>query len=621
MMLNRYFSVMLLAVMFSVHARGQVELFGPDQEAVVENSADSAAPQALADNDPLLKQLLEQAGRGNEQLAASIGSLSRLARWKEVEQLLLAIPGKQLDEKTLANIFLSIGPATYLKMKQPNLLNEEAMKSLDALQDAASKYSRSPQRLNEAINNLIAEDEDTKLQAIRVLLSGGASSIEQLVAACCQPQPRLKLNRMLSTLVALGGGGVSGLRQVALYGNAENRIHAINALAMIDLDRHLVDLATAAHAQDSSPEERTLAERLLDHNGFPSRKETLQALTLDFERLLATARQQTRDESLQSIWSIKTTRDGVSPQPTPMYLVRYREVYDAASRLQRFGQLAGEIESLTVLQTIAYQLMADPDWGDEPSQISDMVERFSDLREPQVISGMLHVAMDQEEIPGAVGLVRIVANTEWTDEQQKGFLAGTAGSPSPLARAAVNPNTRLRFEAAVVISKLAASQSYPGISQVHRTLSEMSRLKDLPTAILVETRPDVILKYENLLGRMGLSVKRASTVSQAQRLVDQGGDVRLILAKQQLSDRTAIELIDTVRRTHRGRNLPIAVFGKKPISLGVERWHAPTEFILDPVTETSVGELLKRSDQRSLLPLLSATDRTHLREESESLLR
>ena len=619
MTLKRYLFLMPLAVTLANQVNAQVELFGPDQAAVVEGIDDSSTEPALADNDPLLRQLLEQAGRGNEQLAASIGSLARLARWKEVEQLLIAIPAKQLDEPTLAKIFLTIGPANYLKLKQPNLLNEEATKSLDTLQQAATKYSQSSERILQAINNLTAQDEDAKLEATRVLLSGGSRSVELLVASCCQPQPKLKLNRMLSTLTGLGGGGRAALRQISLYGNAESRKHAIESLAKLDLEQNLIDIATAAHAQDSTQEERRLAEQLLNKIGFPSRSETLQALTLDFRRLLATAKQQNRDQQIQAIWSINETRDGVTSQPTPMYLVRYRDVYDAAARLQRFGQITGDLKSQTVLQTISYQMMADPDWGDE-SQITAAVKQFDDLGNPSGISTILSTALNQEEIAGAIALIRMVSSGQWSKEQVKQFIMGTAGAPSPLARAAVNANTQLRFEAAAAITKLAETENYAGVSQVHRTLSEMTRLDDQPSAILIETRPDVLLTYEKLLRSMGYGVKNASSVAQAQRLVDQGGDLRLVLAKQQLSDRTVLELIDTVRRTHRGRNIPIAIFGENEMDLGSRRWRAPTVFLFEPMTEVTIGRVLQKADEIMTLPQLSSSDRSRLKEQAESLL-
>ena len=80
MMLSRSSALIPLIALLSMPSWGQVDLFGPDQDPVIEagsntqkTKTDATRVVPLADNDPLLKQLLEQAGRGNQQLAASIG--------------------------------------------------------------------------------------------------------------------------------------------------------------------------------------------------------------------------------------------------------------------------------------------------------------------------------------------------------------------------------------------------------------------------------------------------------------------------------------------------------------------------------------------------------------------
>ncbi|MGC6549121.1 MAG: hypothetical protein ACON5D_07190 [Rubripirellula sp.] len=621
MCLRSAFSILLLLLMINLAMTnlvlGQAEIFGQKEQPTVESTSQSP----LADNDPLLKQILEQAGRSHLTLASSIRSLATLDRWKEADQLLQSIPGKNLEEDKLADIFSHIGPENYLKLKQSGKLSQEGITSLDALQVAASSYSQSTDRLRKAIEDLVAGDEDTRLGSTRILLSGGDTSVQELVSACSAPQPKVKLTRMLTILDALGGGGDSALRQMALYGIPANRSHAIHALSRLDLDRFLIDIATAAHAEDSTPEERSFAEQILDAaNQFPPRGETLQALQLDLKRLLAAAKQQRNDGKVIDLWSINATRDGVQVQPTASYLASFRKVYDAASRLQRLGALSADDEALVIVNILAYQVMADPDWGDS-AQIEEATGRFPTLQEPQTLSGLLQIAINEENTAAAIALVRILSNANYNEDQVKTLLSGAAGTPGALAQAAVSATAQLRFEATSCLTSLADDHTYPGISQVRRTLSEMARLGDEPTAILVETRPETILAYENLLRKMGMEVKRASTVAQAQRLVDQGGDIRLILAKQQLFDRTAIELIDTVRRTHRGRKIPIVIFGDEKMTLGAPRWQAPTRFLFNPVTSVTLGNVLDEAKAQSFLPAISVIDRNRFREQAELRLQ
>ena len=181
MCLRSAFSILLLLLMINLAMTnlvlGQAEIFGQKEQPTVESTSQSP----LADNDPLLKQILEQAGRSHLTLASSIRSLATLDRWKEADQLLQSIPGKNLEEDKLADIFSHIGPENYLKLKQSDKLSQEGITSLDALQVAASSYSQSTDRLRKAIEDLVAGDEDTRL-GDAILLSGGDTSVQELVS-------------------------------------------------------------------------------------------------------------------------------------------------------------------------------------------------------------------------------------------------------------------------------------------------------------------------------------------------------------------------------------------------------------------------------------------------------
>ena len=108
----------------------------------------------------------------------------------------------------------------------------------------------------------------------------------------------------------------------------------------------------------------------------------MQALQLDLKRLLAAAKQQRNDGKVIDLWSINATRDGVQVQPTASYLASFRKVYDAASRLQRLGALSADDEALVIVNILAYQVMADPDWGDS-AQIEEATGRFPTLQDPR----------------------------------------------------------------------------------------------------------------------------------------------------------------------------------------------------------------------------------------------
>ncbi len=218
-------------------------LFGAEPAAVAAQPVDEEI------EDPLVRQLLEHAGRGSIPLADSIASLVRLERWSEVDRLLARTAGMNIDDVTLAEMFSHIGPTLFLQVKQRADLSGPAQAGMDKLRVAANKYAESAARLNRAIEGLGSSSSDDQLESARVLLSGGNAAVAALVAAAVVDQPTAKRDNILRTILALGGGGVDALRQLALYGTPEVRAAALSSLARISRRDHLVDLVTALHAR------------------------------------------------------------------------------------------------------------------------------------------------------------------------------------------------------------------------------------------------------------------------------------------------------------------------------------------------------------------------------------
>ena len=193
--------------------------------------------------------------------------------------------------------------------------------------------------------------------------------------------------------------------------------------------------------------------------------------------------------------------------------------------------------------------------------------------------------------------------------------------PAPLVQAASSTEPRVRYEAALAAARLANGSPYPGSSQVMYRLSEMQSLNSRPTAVLVETRPDEILRIERILIDLGYQVAVVTSVGKLQRCVARGGDIRLILSKTQLVDFPPIEMIDLVRRTDLGRELPIVFYGDPPspgVVLG--RWSAPTEWIDPPASVAALDGIRDEMKRRRRLPPLTEIDRQAYREEAAELI-
>jgi CheY-like chemotaxis protein len=593
--------------------------FGAIPEAA---TATAAKPQneAEAADDPLVRQLLEHANRGNLQRADAIASLAKLNRWPDVDRLLARTAGANVDEATLTEMFRRIGPTTLLQIKQRSDLSGPAQAGIDLIREAATKNLESADRLSQAIKQLGSSRQDDQLQATRTLLSGGNASIQALVANAITEPPSEQRDNVLRTLVALGPGGLQALRQLALYGNPDARAAALDSLARIDRRGHIVDLIAALHAADATDSERNVATDHLQRLGeIPSRSATVDALANDLRQLHEAAREFDNDGQTTTTWIVDESRSGVSHQSALELHAAYRDVYDAAARLHRLGELPPDLNLAKFAVAMGYHLLVDPDWGD-PSQIDEIRQRYPDLMHANALSNVLRLALQSGDHAAAVGLIRLIDPLSITPDDRDELLRGTSGVPSPLVQATTSPEVRVRYEAALKVAELAGASAFAGSSQVRRTLQEMTRLSDHPIVILVETRPEVVISIESLLTGLGLQVDVVQTVGQLQRRIDQGGDVRLLIAKSNLADLSPIEMMDLIRRTDRGRQLPIAMFGERMPYLGEPRWDAPTTWIEGSVTMSSLQELFDLAQRGQRIPPLSILDRQRYRQSATELL-
>lgn len=598
---------------------GQDDIFGVGPTAGNAPTRNAASTDPSAD-DPLVRQLLEHATRGDLPLADAIAQLARIGRWSDVDRLLARTAGKNLDDPTLAEMFRLIGPTVYMRIKQRTDLSDSAKAGIEKLQVGATQYAESASRLQEAIEQLGSDSDDEQLAGTRTLMSGGNASVEALVAAAVTKQPPAKRDRILRTVLALGGGGVEALSQLALYGTPEVRTEALASLARISRRQHIAQLVTALYAADATPTEKQVAQTSLARLGeVPSREAAIEALAYDLRRKHEIAEQIKNDGQIVTLWSVNEDLKGVSHQPALQLHATYRDVYDAAARLQRIGGLPPELETATLAVVMGYHLLVDPDWGDL-AQLKPIRDQYDDYTDGAAISTVIDYALASDDHAATIGLIRLIDPEKMSDEDRFALLEGNAGVAAPLVRAALSPEPRVRYEAALKIAALAGDRHYAGSSQVKRTLSEMVSLADKPTVLLVETRPEVILRIETIASDLGLRVKVASTVRQLQRYIAEGGDLRLVLAKRNLADQSPLEMVDSVRRMNRGRQLAIAVYGDQVPFLEDARWNAPTTAIEGDVSLNSVDELFDLVKRSRRMPPLTIIDRQGYREAARTAL-
>lgn len=599
---------------------------GPLDEAGLFNEATDPADAPSPDQAPDLmdQQGWQMAGRGAWQTAEAITALARTSRWETLNRLLERFSSDAFNESQLAEILGRIPSDLVAKLQLSDALSEPAMAGLEKLLAAGRRVTESPERLRQAIGQLDSESIDRRLAATRRLVKGGNHAIAELASAAVADQPPARRQTIVGMLAGLGPEGPRALRQLALFGTAQVRAAALAALTRIAPGMSRVDLLAAAHAVDAGPQEAAIARMGLAQVGAAEMNaaNAVQTLLADLQQSRIAAFQvKDRDRRVTS-WSVAPSGQQVSFRTTTEFYAVHAAAADAAVRLRRVTGSASPFAIETLPVEIGYRVIIDPDWGD-PQQIGSLGSAYRGW-DPQTLSDALGAALESEHWPAAIGLLRVIdrLTNESVDEL---FLYGSVPGPTPLARAATAPVARVRYEAALVATRLAAGRPYAGSSEVRKTLAEMGRLGERPTAIIVETRADVIARLLGILTELGFYGEVAGGAGELARRIEAGGDLRLVLLKSDLADLSAVEMIDRIRRTRHGRLLPIVFYGSRvgadaEAAVPSTRWDAPLVWIEPPKTSAALYGVLEHDRQHRLLPPLSVVDRSRFAQQAAELL-
>ncbi len=596
------FFALLLAVPFG--ARAQLPDLGFVAPGENVTAPTDVPPTERA--DPLSDQLRLRAASMNElEVAEAVAAMARVGLWKEVDETLARAATRKQDDATAAAMARRIGPNLLMKISQAEEVNQPAKNLVRMLAEKLTADNSSPARLQQAINDLDDPSVDKQLGAIRVLLSGGNASIVALVQAIVADDPPSDRDTMLRTMLRLGDGGVMALRQLATYGNESVRSNALLAISRIDRERFAADLVAAFHAANATDEERQAAAVAFRKMALsvPSRNEAIEYLVDDLRRARELVDLTAGDDEIATVWSVSSDGENITSTETYVSIAAKHAAANSATRLRRLGELPQPMIIDALISDLSYRVTVDPLWGGE-KQTQPIRELYGDVT---VFSAAFSTALAREDWAAMIGIVQLVGDDNVANAEQ--WLAGEGGQPSALVQAALSPIPRVRFEATAAIARLQPDSSYPGSSQVSKTIAEMSRLRERPVAILVETIPELLSRQESFLSSMGFHVEIVTSVAELERQIEMGGDLRLILSKTALADARPIEMVDRVRRLPRGKMLPIIFYGEEANVLGATEFDVPTVQIPQPKSVTPIVQLVQKWSGRASLPPLVQGER------------
>lgn len=559
------------------------------------------SPTALPEPPPpptdvFLLELRRRSRGTDTQLAESIRDALRLKLDVEASRFLESIEQRQWDDVKRREVVQIISADSLLRAMVDETITAKAKTQAAELLAAKKRVDESPERIAGAIPAIGTSDPERELPATRILLSAGIAAIGPLALAAAEEPAPGRRDALLLLLARLGEDSLGALSLLAIYGPAEIRSGALASLDRMRSEEAVGHLGVAVHAADATEAEREFAsERLQQQFGhIPSHADT-QAYLLDrLSSLRRAAGQLAHSEASGIAWTIDPQSNAPVPTPTTAALAAQRQVFDQSRLLYRLGNLSPEATQVAVTADLAYRFQV------EPLAVAEQIDELrqvwgDDAFTAQSISTIIAGAIADDDLAAAVAAMTLVGPT--ITGNRGDLLTTGSADMAPLVKAVTHSVPQVRYEAALAILRLEYQSPFPGASTVTDRLNEMASLSRDPVALIVDTRVERESLIERVIASLGYRVEVASSVAEAIRQVDRGGDLRLVISTSILPDRSVLELVDGVRRHPFGERIPIFIHGPYDSSIQIAvddlRWNAPVAHIELPNSAAGWGVILE----------------------------
>ncbi len=563
---------------------------------VPQGRTQDAVDAALARPDYFLIELRRRAHGNLVQRAESIRDALRLRLNDEAGAFLDSLAGLELTDAQRAQMVSIISGERLLRVTVDEEFSQSARDQASALLAATRRYAEDTQRLAAAISAIGSGDSRQELPAFRTLLAAGTSAIGPLAVAAAGEPDEDRREALLRVLARLGDESLAALAELALYANDATRAGALVSLDRLRGSAALPYLTMAAHAPTASAEERQVAlEALGDRFGKVPTHQEAQTYLLDrLAELRVTAGQQGLSDATALSWVWNSEGATLTPTLTTAGLAAQKRVADQSRLLQRLGGLSDEARRRGAAADLAYRYQLDP------LSVSEQAEELRRLwgdtaLDARSLSAIIHESLADDDLAAAVAAMSLIGGGSSGDPAD--LMTTHSAVPSPLVEAARHSVPQVRYEAAAAIARLQYPVSYAGSSAVLKTWIEMTHLHREPLALIVETRPGVQTQIERLLTARGYRVEIATSVREAIELLDEGGDIRMVVSTTILPDRPILELVDALRRHPYGLRIPIFIHGPEDDSTYAAteqtRWETPVIHLELPASVAGWGMVLE----------------------------
>jgi CheY-like chemotaxis protein len=505
--------------------------------------------------DPFARDLLATNPTTPADIVRVLSLLIDLNQAKAGEGLLRKLSDMALDDDQLTELDRQYGSGMFLKFSLPADLQPLGKQFADRVLAAANKQARDPAHIAALVERLKTPSASDRAAAITELQRGGDAAVATLVKLLADSADGGDRQAASDALAALGELSIGALAAALEGDRTELAARAAGVLGNIQTSSARQWLLAPALGRRAAAIVRQAARQALAASGaLPDRVEAAAELyraALQYDQQPPSMPQGAG--GLTTLW----TWDAKSQLPVAAQVPQRLATRELAARLAAAGRdiLPDEPELRRLQNALSLEAGISRAGGlaqldRQPGGVWDQiaaegVEEVEDLLAFAMAHGHPGPAAVAAEILGLRGSVEL--------------LAGEAGKPGVLARAAAHPDRRLRFAAVAAVISLDPRDPYPGSSLVADALKFFMGSNGTRTAVVGDVRILAAQQIAGLLQPLGYDVRVATSNRDLVRQAIAAPDLELVLVDMLLAGDLSGKVVQDLRHDCRTASVPVGL--------------------------------------------------------------
>lgn len=553
------------------------------QDPFAEGGAEKAATKSGKEKGPanvdvrprepeLILQIRENNPTTGVQLVEAAKLTLDFGRPDEAKKYLAKAIELKMDEAQLEDLAKKFGIDLFVRLTTTNVVRPEGDKFGRAVLLAHEKATKDPARQAKLLAELSADSEEA-LRLTRGQLSElGLDIAPVLIAALDAPASEKVAVQLQLTLLQLGPDVNPALIAVLGHGSSSQQIHVLQLIGQRRISAALPQVSSLAIQASGDEAVRKAAEdallKLMPR--VPSSQEVESILYRQAQELLKGEKRLPEDANgLVTVWTWNESEKTVKPAKQ---LQRDAAVFAAKDLVQTLTTLSPKNNVFTVLNRVCrmeVEGILEASDGTVPPAVSEI---------PQADIPQIEKALDYA-LKNSLNVAARKAATALGKAGDPSVLRRPGGGESPLVRAIVHKDVRVRLAASLAAIELSKGEAFVGSSRMLDVLGTISASGGTSRVLICEARKTAAADLAAIMLGMGFEASTVFNGKDALRRVATQADIDFALIDDAVEGPRVIEMVQLLRRDFHSAGLPIAVLTREENAQKLE-----FEFSEDPLT-------------------------------------